>query len=188
MARGRICHAITFTDDVTTTGSATQLLPLGTMRMEETSLTIGVEVYRYIQYSKGTNSVAAAAGALAYVKTQGQPWLVTGDSQTATTDGGLVKVVLQSVLADTFFGWGKTKGYQSNLKCQTGTRASFAKGDAVRSDRSTTATGKAMAIKATTTTKLTEADLKKNLSRVIGFAAAAKSTTTATGAVYVELE
>src|SRR5690242_15360458 len=102
MALGRIAHAITFTDDVTTVGSATALYPLGTLRMEETSTTVGVECYRYVKHNKGTGSVATALGALAYRnKTTGVPWSVLSD--VSDTASGHCVGVYQAVVTDLTF-------------------------------------------------------------------------------------
>ncbi len=185
MALGRIAHAITFTDDVTTTGSATQLYPLGTRREEETTLALGTEVYRYVLHS--ANSVATVAGGLAYRGvTIALPWKVTG--AIASGASGLACGVYQSVATDARYVWMKTKGYQSNLKKQAGTGMSWAKGQYLFSDPSTTANMKARVIKIAATTKVSGAEIRAMLQRNIGFAASTHSTTNTTGKAYVELE
>ena len=187
MARGRILHAITFTDDVTTTGSATQLYPLGTRREEETSLSVGGETYRYVLGDTGSHTVAAAAGALCYRgKTIGLPWKACTDIQDCAS--GLAFGVFQSVLVTAQYGWVKTKGYQSNLKKQSGTGLSWAKGNYLFSDPSTTASGKGKVIKIAATTKVSGAEIRAILQRNIGFAASTHSTTNTTGKAYIELE
>src|SRR5262245_6807319 len=116
---GRIANAITFSDLVSSTGSATALYPLGMRREEETSAAVGAEVYRYVYFDNGSGNVAAAAGALCYRGvTQARPWEVTSD--VSTVKSSYVAGVFQSVLADTQYGWVKTKGYEASLKKSTG--------------------------------------------------------------------
>jgi hypothetical protein len=185
MARGRIAHAITFGEDVTSLGNAAQQYPLGTMRMEETTLSLGVEVYRYILHS--ANSVATVAGGLAYRGvTIALPWKVTGAIGSGAS--GLAMGVYQSVVTDATYAWVKTKGYQSNLKKQAGTGMSWAKGLYLFSDPSTTANMKARVIKIAATTKVSGAEIRAMLQRNIGFAASTHSTTNTTGKAYIELE
>lgn len=187
MARGRVAHAITFVDDVTSTGTATQNCPLGTLRMEEDTLAIGVACYRYVKHAKGTNSVATAAGMIAMRgNTISAPWIVTGDIGTGKS--GLSVGVYQSVMTDVQYGWIKTKGYQSNLSKQSGTGMSWAKGQYLFTDASTTANGKARVIKLGATTKVSGAEIRGILQRNVGFAMTAVSTTTATGKAYIDLE
>lgn len=187
MARGRIAHAITFVEDVTDTGNANQQYPLGTLRMEETTLALGVECYRYVLCDTGSHTVATVAGGLAYRgKTIALPWKACSDVQDCAS--GLAMGVFQSVLATTKYGWVKTKGYQSNLKKQAGTGMSWAKGNYLFADASTTASLKARVIKIAATTKVSGAEIRAMLQRNIGFAASTHSTTNTTGKAYIELE
>lgn len=175
-----------FTDTVDSTGNATALYPLGALRIEETSAAVGVEHYRYVYFDNGS-AVAAAAGALCYRGvTAAEPWDVTSD--VSTVDSAFAVGVFQSVITDTYYGWVKTKGYQSNVKKATGAGNSFVKGDYLYALGAATDDGRAGRIKLASTTKLTGAEIRALLERHIGYAAAAVSTTTATGGVYLELE
>lgn len=183
---GRTCIAESFDENVTTTGNATAKYPLGTLRIEETSAAAGAETYRYVYFDNGAGNVAAAAGALCYRGvTQAEPWDVTSD--VSGVDSAFAAGVFQSVLADTQYGWVKTKGYEASLKRVTGVK--WAKGDYLRAGPDATDDGKAERVNLTATTKVSGAELRAALERGVGFAAAASaSTTSATGAAYIELE
>lgn len=184
---GRIAHAISFGENVDSTGDATQRYPLGQIRQEETSLAVGVETYRYVYFDNGAGNVAAAASAIAYRGiTQAEPWDVTSD--VSDVDSAFAAGVFQSVLADTQYGWIKTKGYVSALKKVTGTGQAWVKGDVLYAGADATDDGKAERLALTATTKVSGAEIRRVLERVIGWAAAAKSSTTATGAAYIEFE
>lgn len=185
MARGRIAHAITFVEDINSTGNTVQQYPLGTKREEETTLALGVETYRYVLHA--ANAVATVAGGLAYRGTTiALPWKVTG--ALANGLGGNACGVYQSVVTDATYAWVKTKGYQSNLKKQAGTGMSWSKGLYLHSDPSTTANMKAKVISIAATTKVSGAEIRKILQRNIGFAASTHSTTNTTGKAWIELE
>jgi hypothetical protein len=96
--------------------------------------------------------------------------------------------VYQAVVTQAQYAWVKTKGYQSNLKKQAGTGMSWAKGQYLFADASTTATGKGRVIKVAATTKVAGSEIRLFLQRNIGFAASTHSTTNTTGKAYVELE
>lgn len=184
---GRIATAIAYGDLVTSTGSATQLYPRGTARTEETSVNVGMETYRYVYFDNGTGNVAAAAGAVAYRGvTAARPWEVTSD--VSDVDSAFAAGAFQSILVDTQYGWIKTKGYQSNVKKLTGAGNAWLKGDYLFALGSTTSDGRAGRIKLVATTKVSGAEIRAILERSVGHAAAAVSSTTATGGVYLDLE
>lgn len=178
-----------FTDEVTSTGSASALYPLGSVRVEENSTSSqGVCTYRYVYFDNGSGNVAAAAGALCYVAstTAAEQWDVTSD--VSTTDSGLAKGAFQSILTDTYYGWIKTKGYQVNVKKRTGAGSAWVKGDYLHAFGAATDDGRAGRIVLAATTKTSGAELRALLERHVGYAAAAVSSTTATGGAYLELE
>jgi len=184
---GRICTALTFTDETNTTGTTDAKYPLGTLRIEETSAAVGAETYRYVKFDNGSGNVAAVAGGVCYRGvTQARPWEVTSD--VSTVDSAFAAGIFQSVLTDANYGWVKTKGYQSNVKKHTGTGFAWVKGDYIYAFGSSTADQKAVNIKLAATTKVSGAELRKALERGIGWAAAAVSSTTGTGAAYIDLE
>ena len=193
MARGRIASAITFVDDVTSTGTTTQNCPLGTLREEENTLSAGVFSYRYVQFLNGTNVIAAVAGGLCYRgKTGGAPWIVTTDAGSGGSSvPALVCGIYQSVLVTATYGWIMTRGWFATVKKTTGTNQAWVKGSYLIPNPSTTSSQKAMVmagVLTSTTTKALRTSLQKILSRNIGFAATAVSSTTATGKAYIDIE
>ena len=186
---GRSGIPLMFTDEVTSTGSATALYPLGALRIEVNSTAAeGNCTYRYVKFDNGSGNVAAAAGACCYAisTTATKQWDVTSD--VSTTDSGLAKGVFQSILTDAYYGWIKTKGYQSNVKKATGSGHAWVKGDYLHSLGAATDDGRISRIKLAATTKATGAELRALLERHCGYAAAAVSSTTATGGAYLEME
>jgi hypothetical protein len=185
---GRLCNqAIAYSDEVTSTGSATQLYPKGQVRVEEGTVAAGASTYRYVYFDNGAGNIAAAAGAIAYRGvTAANFWDVTSD--VSDVDSAFAAGAFQSVIVDTYYGWIKTKGYQSNLKKSTGTGLGWTKGDALYAGGAATDDGKAYRIKLAATTKVTGAEIRAILERPVGWAAAAVSSTTATGAAYIEFE
>lgn len=188
MAINRCGIAMCFTDDVSSTGNATALYPLGTLRVEEQSTVIGCSTYRYAKFDNGAGNVAAAAGALCYrgITSKSTFWDVTSD--VSDVDSAFAAGAFQSVLVDAYYGWIKTKGYQSNLKKKTGSGLGWTKGDYVYAGGAATDDGFAYRIKLAATTKVSGAELRSALERHVGFAAATVSSTTATGAAYIEME
>lgn len=184
---GRCGIAITFDDLVSSTGAATAKYPLGTLRVEETSAAAGCETYRYVVFDNGSGNVAAAAGALCYRgSTAANIWDVTSD--VSTVHSGLVVGAFQSVLTDGYYGWVKTKGYQSNLKKQSGSGFGWTKGHVLYASNSATADGKAINVKLAATSKVSGAELRAALQRIVGWASANVSSTTGTGGCYISLE
>lgn len=176
-----------FTDEVTSTGNATALYPLGAMRIEETSAAVGCETYRYVKFDNGAGNVAAAAGALCYRgTTAANVWDVTSD--VSDVDSAFAVGVFQSVLTDAYYGWVKTKGYQSNLKKRTGSGYGYTKGDYIYAAGAATDDGKATRVKLAATTQVSGAEFRAAMERGVGYAAATVSSTTATGAAYIDLE
>ena len=187
MALGRIAHAITFTDDVTTVGSATQLYPLGTLRMEETSLTVGVECYRYIKHNKGAGSVATALGALGYRnKTVGSPWSILSD--VSDTASGHAVGVYQSVVTDLTFAWVKTKGFQATLRKAQGSALNWTNGAVLVAAPNASQDGMTKIVTVTTASKVCTGNLKAALQRIVGWAASTALSGTAVGKAYIDLE
>jgi len=176
---------IAFGDSVTSTGSATALYPKGTRREEETSSDRGVETFRYVYFDNGSGNVAAAAGALAYRgKTPANFWDVTSD--VSDVDSAFAAGVFQSALTDECYGWIKTKGYESALKKKTGSGYGWTRGDVLHAAAATD--GEAQPLVTAAATKVSKAELKAVLERVVGYAAATVSSTTASGAAYIDLE
>jgi hypothetical protein len=187
---GRIAHAITFTDEVTTTGSATQLYPLGTLRMEETSLGVGVECYRYVKCD--ASDVATVAGGLAYRGTSGgsntisNPWVVTMDVSDAT--GGFCCGVFQSVLGDTKFGWIKTKGFQANLLKTFGAALNWTAGVMIVAGTAASQDGMAKRFTSASTggSKVSQTEIR--LQKYVGWALSTAVSTTHVGKAFIDLE
>lgn len=176
-----------FTDEVTSTGSATALYPLGAIRHEESSAAAGVFTYRYVYFDNGSGNVAAASGAVAYRgATQADFWDVTTD--VSGVDSAFACGVFKSVIADTYYGWVLTKGYVTDLRKKTGSGYGWTKGDYLYASGEATDDGEAVRVKLAATTKVSGAEFRAALERGIGFAAAAVSSTTATGAAYINLE
>ena len=183
---GRTGIPMTFTEDVDTTGSATAKYPLGTLRMEETSGVVGLESYRYIYFDNGTAVAAAASGLCYRGVTAARPWEVTSD--VSGVKSSFVTGVFMSILTDTYYGWVKTQGYVAALKKKTGSGLGWTLGDYLYAGNNATDDMIAYRIKLAATTKVSGAELRAALQAGIGFAAAAVSSTTATGAAYINLE
>jgi hypothetical protein len=183
MARQGIIFS--FGDAVTTTGSATALYPLGTVRIEETSAAVGCETYRYVYHNEAT--VATVAGGLAYKGgTVANPWEVgmdVSDVKPAFATG-----VFQSVLTNAYYGWVKTKGYQASLKKRIGTNRNWVAGEILVATDGASGDGMAEAFTSTASTKITEAELHRALERIVGYAASTALSTTLVGKAYVNLE
>lgn len=183
---GRSGIPLIFVDEVTSTGSATALYPLGAVRHEEASADAGVYTYRYVVFDNGT-AVAAASGAVAYRgDTQADFWDVTSD--VSDVDSAFACGLFQSVLTDLYYGWVLTKGYVTNLRKKTGSGFGWTKGDYLYASGEATDDGEAVRIKLAATTKVSGAEFRAALERGIGFAATTVSSTTATGAAYINLE
>lgn len=186
---GRSGVPLMFTDLVSSTGNATALYPLGAVRIEENSTAgYGCATFRYVKFDNGSGNVAAAAGAMSYVRstTAAYNWDVTSD--VSTSDSGLAKGAFCSVLTDAYYGWIQTKGYRSDIKKKTGSGHAWVKGDYLHAYGAATDDGKSSRIVLSSTTKATGAELRALLERVVGYAAAAVSSTTTTGGAYLELE
>lgn len=186
---GRSGVPLMFTDLVTSTGNATALYPLGAVRVEENSTAaLGCATFRYVKFDNGSGNVAAAAGAMSYVRstTASYNWDVTSD--VSTSDSGLAKGAFCSILTDAYYGWIQTKGYRSDIKKKTGSGHAWVKGDYLHAWGAATDDGKSSRIVLAATTKATGAELRALLERVVGYAAAAVSSTTATGGAYLEME
>ncbi len=190
MARGRIAHAITFTDDVTSTGNATALYPLGTMRMEETSSTVGVEVYRYVKYND--SGVAAVAGGLAYKgttqasNTGTNPWVVTMDVSDA--NGAFAVGILQSILPDLYYGWVKTKGYQANVLKTYGSALNWTAGAMIVPGTAASMDGMAKRFTSASTggTKVSQGEIRTI--KIVGYAYSTAVSTTHVGKAWIDME
>src|SRR5579872_4662544 len=188
MARGRIAHAITFTDDVTTTGNATQLYPLGTLRMEETSTSVGVECYRYVQVD--ASDVATVAGGLAYRGTSGHsntitnPWYVTMDVSDA--NGAWAIGVFQAAVTDLYFAWIKTKGYQSNLLKTYGSALNWTAGIMLVAGLNASMDGMARRFTAVHPSTVSQSDIRTM--RVVGWTISTAVSTTHVGKAWIDLE
>ena len=179
--------AISFKDAGATTDHATARYPYGQIRVEETSATRGCETFRYTTFDNGAGNIAAAAGAIAYRgDTQANFWDVTSD--VSDVDAAFAAGVFQNAITDARKGWIKTQGYEASLKKKTGTGFAWVKGDYLSAAPSATDDGKARNIKIAATTKVSGAEIRLILERNVGFAAAAASSTTATGAAYIDLE
>lgn len=92
----------------------------------------GLKRYKYINFEKGTGSIAAAAGNLAYFLdgTDFDGFTVTSD--VSDTDKNLVAGILQAVLTDEYYGWIQTWGYYATVK--TNGDDDIAAGDAIIGD------------------------------------------------------
>lgn len=184
---GRNGVAVVFSDEVTSTGSAQPLYPLGAIRHEVTGEDSGTYTYRYVIFDNGAGNIAAASGAVAYRgKTQADFWEVTTD--VSDVDSAFACGVFQSVLTDAYYGWVLTKGYITNLRKKTGSGFGWTKGDYLFAAGEATDDGKAARVKLAATTKVTGAEFRAAVERGVGFAAATVSSTTATGAAYINLE
>ena len=186
---GRSGVPLMFTDLVSSTGSASALYPLGAVRIENNSTeALGCSTFRYVKFDNGSGNVAAAAGAMSYVRstTAAYIWDVTSD--VSTSDSGLAKGAFCSILTDAYYGWIQTKGYRSDLKKATGSGHAWLKGDYLHALGAATDDGRISRIKLAVTTQPTGAELRALLERHCGYAAAAVSSTTATGGGYLEME
>ena len=184
MARQGIIFS--FGDAVTTTGSATQLYPLGTIRIEESATAgRGCETFRYAYHNETT--VATVAAGLAYKgSTIGNNWEVgmdVSDVKPAFACG-----VFQSVLTNLYYGWIKTKGYESALKKRIGTNRNWVQGELLVAGDGASCDGMAEAWLVTATTKVSETEVHRALQRIIGYAASTALSTTLAGKAYVNLE
>lgn len=186
MARQGIIFS--FGDVVTSTGSATQLYPLGTMRIEESSTAgRGCETFRYVYHNEAT--VAAVAGGLAYRGgTLGASWEVGMD--VSDVKPGLAVGVFQSVLANTQYGWVKTKGYEATFKKRIGTNRNWLQGDFLVAGDGASCDGMAEAWVSASTgeSKVSGDEIHRALERIVGFAASTALSTTLVGKAYINLE
>lgn len=176
----RQTNMILFYGDAVTDVSTTQKYVLGTKREEEG------QTYRYVQRNDAT--VTIAAGDLVYRgSTQATFWEITGD--VSDCDSAFAAGVAQGAIADAGFGWIKTKGYEATLKKLNGTAAySLLKGDALIAAHSSTSDGKVQRAVIAASTKVSAAELRKVMERVIGFAAAAATNSAVAVAAYIDLE
>ena len=183
MARSGII--LSFGDVVTTTGTADQKYPLGTLRIEETSLATGVETYRYVYKNEAT--VTAVAGGLAYKgSTLANMWEVGMD--VSDVKSSFAVGAFQSVLTDTYYGWVKTKGYLTNLQKRIGTNRNWVAGEFLVSASAASGDGMAEAFASAAASKVCEADLHRALERIVGYAASTALSTTRAGKAYIDLE
>lgn len=87
--------------------SSTAKEKLGTIRDE------GEKIYKYIQYSVGTGSIAGTAGRMAVYRQTGADFIVTCD----VSDGdGVVAGQLTATMTDLQFGWIQIQGLSSSLQ------------------------------------------------------------------------
>lgn len=167
-----------FGDLVSAVGTS-QLYPLGTKRVQDG------KSYRYVKQNDAT--VAAVAGALCYTVTPAtDDYIICGD--VSDTDAALAKGVYMGVIADAGFGWIQTKGYNASAKKPA---TAWVKGDVLFAAYSSTSDGKFWKLSndvASSTNAITRAKLAHILERIVGFAAAAVSSTTAVGGVVLDLE
>lgn len=179
---------LSFGDLVTTTGTAVQAYPLGTMRVEESSTSgRGCETFRYVYQNEAT--VTAAAGGIAYGgQTLGNYWEVGMDVSDVVP--AFARGVYQSALTNTYYGWIKTKGYQSNLKKRIGTNRDWLKGDflVAGSAASTDGMAEAWVSASTGESKVSGDEIHRALERIVGFAASTALSTTLQGKAYIDLE
>ncbi len=171
--------------DLTTDVSATQLYPLGTLRVE------GDRSFRYVKFNNGAGNVAAAAGAVCYRGIASitnsstlQHWTVTSD--VSDVDSAFAAGLFQGVIADGGFGWILTKGMYATAKKQTGSGNGWTKGDCLLALPSSTADGKVG--RWVTTATITTAPVRRLVERQIGYARVTVSSTTASGRMFVDLE
>lgn len=183
---GRTCIPMSFSEDVTTTGSSTAKYPLGALRIEESSTSgRGAETYRYVYQDDA--DVAAAAGALCYRgTTQGDLWDVSGD--VSDSDAALAVGVYQSVLGNAKYGWVKTKGYEASLKKRNGAALNWVLGDFLITSDAASQDGMAENWEAVTQSIVTEGDIQSVMQRPVGYAATVATSTATSGAAYIELE
>lgn len=186
MARQGIVFS--FGDAVTTTGTATAAYPLGTIRIEESSTSgRGCETYRYVYHNEAT--VAAVAGGLAYKGgTLGNNWEVGMD--ISDVKPSFAVGVFQSVLANTYYGWVKTKGYEASLKKVAGTALNWLQGDFLVAGDGASNDGMAEKWKSASTgeSKVSGDEIHRALERIVGYAASTAASTTLVGKAYINLE
>lgn len=183
MARQGIIFS--FGDAVTTTGTATASYPLGTIRIEETSSAKGCETYRYVYHNEAT--VATTAGGLAYKgATLANNWEVGMD--VSDVKSSFAVGVFQSVLANTYYGWVKTRGYEALLNKRIGTNRNWVAGEFLVSASAASGDGMAEAFASAAASKVCEADLHRALERIVGYAASTALSTTLHGKAYIDLE
>lgn len=178
---------LSFGDLVTTTGTAAAAYPLGTIRIEETSAAKGCETYRYVYHNETT--VAAAAGGLAYKGgTVANNWEVGMD--VSDVKSSFAVGVFQSVLTNTYYGWVKTKGYESSLKKKIGTNRDWLKGDFLVAANGASNDGMAESWVSASTgeSKVSGDEIHRALERIVGYAASTALSTTLVGAAYIDLE
>jgi len=89
--------------DLDSTGSATALHTLGTLRKS----TDGRE-FRYVLFT--SSGVAAALAAPAILANTTTAWVVTSDTSDGDAEGGAAAGVFASVLTDAYYGWIQVAG------------------------------------------------------------------------------
>lgn len=169
--------------DLVSDVSTVQKYPLGTRRDQDG------QVYRYVKRNDST--VAFASGDVVYRAggvTSGALWEVSGD--LSDQDSAFAVGIAVSSIADSGFGWVKTKGLVTNLKKKAGTAAfSLVKGDAIiASGANASDDGRAQRIVVATSTKVSRAELRAALERIIGFCASAATNSATSVTAYIDLE
>lgn len=184
MARSGILKS--FGDTTSHTGDSTQRYPLGSLRLEESSTSgRGCEHFRYVYQNEVT--VAAVAGGIAYGgNTLGNEWEVGMDVSDVAS--GFAKGVYQSVLANTKYGWVKTRGYEALLLKANGTALNWAAGAVLVAAPNASQDGMAKIVTTATASKVSRAELKAALQRPVGWAASTALSTTTHGKAYVDFE
>lgn len=185
MARQGIIFS--FGDSVTSTGSATALYPLGTIRIEETSAAVGCETYRYVYQNEAT--VTPLANGICYKgSTKANPWEVGMD--ISDVKASWATGVYMSALTNTYYGWVKTKGFVSALKKRIGTNRDWLAGDFLVASEAASGDGMAESWVSASTgeSKVSGDEIHRALERIIGYSASVHLSTTRTGKAYVNLE
>lgn len=179
---------LSFGDLVTTTGTAQQAYPLGTIRIEESSTSgRGCETYRYVYQNETT--VTPVANGLAYRgQTLGNIWEVGMD--VSDVHSSFACGVYMSALTNTYYGWVKTKGYVAALKKVSGTALNWTQGAYLHSGNGASQDGMARIFKSASTggSKVSATELKTALQRQVGWAVSTAVSTTLVGKAYVDLE
>lgn len=177
-------RVLSFGDAVSDTGTVKKY-PLGTLRMQDGA------TYRYVQRSDAT--VSFAAGDLVYRAggTSGSYWQVTGDISDVT--GGHAVGVAQSSISNSSYGWVLTKGLVTNLKKKTGTtNYRWISGQFLVPAVAATDDGRVMRWQGLQTGTILSAtinaNIRKALERIVGYAAANATKAATSGSAFIDLE
>lgn len=179
MANRQLALALCFGDAVTAVGTV-QLYPLGTKRDEEGS------TYRYVKNVDAT--VTMVAGDLVYRDgtLTNTAWQINGD--VSDVDSAYAAGIAQGVIANGGYGWILTRGAAS-VKKKSGTAAhSWIAGDVLIAKGAATDDGKVGKLIGAAATKVSQAELKTMLERIVGWARGASTKAAALGNAYIDLE